>query len=191
MKNNKLLKSNPIRWMTETAMMLSIFIILGVISRYSSMMLWPQGGSIGINFIIIVICFYRLGFWSPLIVWFFGIIISSAFTGFFIINPWQFILDYCFPLFALIFGAFMIYFIKNIYWSILIFSLSSCIINFIFAVVSGALFFSQYAPVGQGAIIYSLIYNVTYMIPSYCLSAGILLIFFPLFKRFFILKNMY
>ena len=46
MKNNKLLKSNPIRWMTETAMMLSIFIILGVISRYASMMLWPQGGSI-------------------------------------------------------------------------------------------------------------------------------------------------
>ena len=140
MKNNKLLKSNPIRWMTETAMMLSIFIILGVISRYASMMLWPQGGSITITFIVIIVCFYRLGFFSSLIVWFFGVIITSAFTGFFIVNPWQFILDYCFPLFALLCAAIAIYFIKNIYLSILsFFTYCTFVVSFIFAVTSGAL----------------------------------------------------
>jgi thiamine transporter len=33
-------------------------------------------------------------------------------------------------------------------------------------VVSGVLFFAEYAPEGQPVILYSVIYNATYMLPS-------------------------
>ena len=99
--------------------------------------------------------------------------------GFYIVNPWQFLLDYAYPLLAIPLGGLAAYFIKNKYISIIVLSIVAWIINFIFAVASGALFFSQYAPVGQSAIIYSLIYNSTYIIPNYGLSAGIVLVSYP------------
>ena len=78
----KLLKNHPIRWMTETAMMLALYIILKTISHYTTMFAWPQGGSIGVEFIVVIITFYRLGILSPFIVWFIGNMITDAFTGF-------------------------------------------------------------------------------------------------------------
>ncbi|CAH2713598.1 hypothetical protein BACCIP111895_00734 [Neobacillus rhizosphaerae] len=43
-------------------------------------------------------------------------------------------------------------------------------------VVSGIAFFGEYAPKGQPVIIYSLIYNGTYMLPSFVISAIVIIL---------------
>ncbi len=45
-------------------------------------------------------------------------------------------------------------------------------------VVSGAVFFGSYAPKGTPVWIYSSVYNATYMIPSFILSAIVLILLF-------------
>ena len=51
-------------------------------------------------------------------------------------------------------------------------------------VISGAVFFGQYAPAGQNPWVYSLIYNATYMVPNAIIGIVITAILLPRLKRF-------
>lgn len=50
-----------------------------------------------------------------------------------------------------------------------------CFFRFIFSFVSGFLLWGSYAPEGQGAVIYSLLYNGGYMLPN-ALIAGVIIL---------------
>jgi len=50
-------------------------------------------------------------------------------------------------------------------------------------VVSGAVFFAQYAPAGQNPWIYSAIYNGTYLLPEAVLSGLLLMALLPALDR--------
>lgn len=50
-------------------------------------------------------------------------------------------------------------------------------------VLSGAIFFSENAPVGQNAWLYSFIYNITYLGPSLVATAAVMLIIMPVLNK--------
>lgn len=50
-------------------------------------------------------------------------------------------------------------------------------------VLSGVVFFASYAPAGQHPLVYSTIYNGTYMIPNMILTAVIVAVLLPRLKR--------
>jgi len=55
--------------------------------------------------------------------------------------------------------------------------------RFAAAWVSGMVFFGQYAPAGQPVWIYSLLYNLTYIVPSLVICSAAALIILPLLER--------
>jgi thiamine transporter len=64
------------------------------------------------------------------------------------------------------------------------------VLRYLCHVVSGIVFFGEYAPKGQPVAIYSLLYNGTYMLPSFVISAIIIIIVISAVpKRLFSQKN--
>jgi thiamine transporter len=55
--------------------------------------------------------------------------------------------------------------------------------RFLAHVVSGVIFFGQYAPEGQNAWVYSAVYNGSYMLPEMLISGAILLVLHPALRR--------
>jgi len=127
----------------------------------------PQGGTINIGMIPIFWLALRRG---PKIGIFAGAVLGVVDLVIepFVVNPAQFILDY--PL------AFA-------YLGLAGFFRKPAVIGPIFGVVvggtcrflshftSGVIYFPQYAPAGMSPVVYSAIYNATYMIPSIIISA--------------------
>ena len=191
-----LLINHPIRWMIETSLLISLSVIIYFLSSFWSKSFWPQGGIVGIQFIPIVIAFYRLDFISTILVAFFGLIIYSLFEGFYIVNPWQFLLDYCSSLIYIPIASFGAYYFKKDYectWklcvSISIFTIISLVIHFVCVTCSSILFFSSYAPTGKTIIVYSLVYNSTYLLPSYFISLIIILASIKSLRKMFYRKD--
>lgn len=55
--------------------------------------------------------------------------------------------------------------------------------RFLSHLISGAVFFGEYAPEGQSPWVYSAIYNGTYMLPELVLSAVLLMVLLPALDR--------
>lgn len=50
-------------------------------------------------------------------------------------------------------------------------------------IVSGVVFFASYAPAGQHPLVYSVVYNLSYLVPSAALAAVVLWITMPVLER--------
>ena len=82
----------------------------------------------------------------------------------FVVHPIQLVLDYPFAFAALGLAGF---FQKNPVLGVFVGGTGRFLCHF----VSGVVYFSDYAPPGMSPILYSAIYNGTYLIPSILISA--------------------
>lgn len=126
----------------------------------------PQGGSINLGMIPIFWLALRRG-------WKIGIFAGAAFGLVdmtiepFIVHPIQFILDYPLPFAVLgVAGLFR----KFIVVGVAVGGFGRFVCHF----VSGIVYFSDYAPPGMNPVVYSAIYNGTYIIPSIIICAIII-----------------
>ncbi|MFZ5814056.1 MAG: energy-coupled thiamine transporter ThiT [Bacillota bacterium] len=55
--------------------------------------------------------------------------------------------------------------------------------RFVAHVISGAVFFAEYAPAGQSPWVYSMIYNGSYMLPELVISGVLLMLLLPTLER--------
>ena len=201
-KEFTLLRAKPVRWMAETALLVAISALLQILAWLWSKAFLVNGGTFGIEFITIIIAFYRLDFFAATLVEFIGLALySSIIGGWIVVNPWQFLLDYC-PslLFVPIAGLCALWFkhLKNhpnlrIYVGITIFTIISLVIHYATGTISGILFWSSGGVTkGRSALVFSLIYN-SYLIPSYLASGIIVMSSAVISKRFFTIdtKSMY
>ena len=98
-----------------------------------------------------------------------------------IYHPMSILLDY-----VLAFGLLGLagFFKKNV-WGVV----SGCFVGvlgrFLSSLVSGAVLFAEYAPSGQNPWIYSLIYQATYLVPEFIISAVIIVLLFTKAHRLF------
>jgi thiamine transporter len=177
-------KSNTL-FIVEVAVFTALAYLLDFLANILSLKIWPQGGSISIAMVPIFIMAYRWG-------------VKGGVLSGFLLGLLQFILGYA-QIFTLLQG-FIDYFIaftavglagvfaaqvknalnenkrgKWMTYTILGAFLGSGL-RYLCHVFSGIVFFGEYAPKGQPVVIYSLLYNGTYMLPSFILSAIIVIL---------------
>ncbi len=126
----------------------------------------PQGGSINLGMIPIFWLALRRG-------WKIGIFAGAVFGVVdlviepFIVHPAQFILDY--PLAFAVLGL-AGFFLKYPVVGVVVGGVGRFVSHF----VSGIVYFADYAPAGMSPVVYSVIYNGTYIIPSVVICAIII-----------------
>lgn len=144
------------RMSTKEMIMASLIAAISLVLSLIHIVRYPQGGGISLFSMMPVMLFSLLygktaGVTAGLV---FGLL--SLLDGPYVIHPVQFLLDYIFPTMALglasIFGN-----DKKI--KIVAGSLVAVLLNVLSKVLSGVIFFGEFAPEGMGPIIYSLIYN--------------------------------
>ena len=173
------MKRNQIRMMTEISMAVALAAILNFL------LLWrmPQGGSLSLEMLPILIIALRWGTGPGMMAGAVYGLVQLA-LGPFIIHPAQLVLDY--PLAYMLVGLAGIFSNKidlktkgSTYGWLLVAVLTGGLGRFICHFLSGIIFFAQYVPEGQNLWVYSAIYNVSYLLPALLLSYIIII---PLIK---------
>lgn len=169
----------------EIAIMTGAAVILDIVSGMFLRM--PQGGSVSIMMIPIFLISFRWGVKAGLTTGLLTGIVQIAIGNLFLQHPVQLFLDYIAAFAVLGFsglfasgvresalakkrGALTAYVIGGVF--------IGSVLRYAAHTVSGAVFFGSYAPKGTPVWIYSLVYNTTYMIPSFILSAIVLILLF-------------
>lgn len=167
-------------------MEIAIFAALSLVLDLFSFRAWAQGGSISLQMIPIFLMSFRWGWKGGVTT---GLIVGllQLVTGPYIIHPIQGLLDY--PVaFTLVGSAAItsrlvnkavyeknnIKFIGFLFIGALIGSINRLVVHFLSAII----FFGSVVPSGQSIWIYSLIYNSSYVIPSFIVSIIIIIILF-------------
>lgn len=126
----------------------------------------PQGGSINVGMVPIFWLALRRG---PKVGIFAGAVFGVVDLAIepFVVHPVQFILDYPLPFACLGLAGF---FQKLPVVGVIVGVTGRFVCHFI----SGVVYFANYAPAGMSPIVYSAIYNGTYLIPSMIICAVII-----------------
>jgi len=162
-------KGMNLREIAEAGLMVALAYVLSAIKLWRM----PQGGSISLEMAPIFLFALRRGLKAGIIA---GTVLGllNLTLGPFIVHPLQFLLDYPLPFAAL--GIAGLFKGRGTWLSVLGIILAS-IVRFGFHFLSGVVFFGTYAPEGSNVVVYSAVYNATYMIPETALS---ILIVIPL-----------
>lgn len=149
---------------TFTAMMIAIALMFEIFSTF--VLPLPQGGNISVVAIPLIILGYYYGVPTAMVG---GVIVGVSqglFVPPFVVNPFQYLLDYVFPFAFMGMGTLFLK-INQKQESILLTLgiLLSLTLRYISHVISGTLFFAEFAG-DQIPIIYSMIYNISYIGPT-------------------------
>jgi thiamine transporter len=190
-------RSNTL-FIAEVAVFSALAYLLDFAAGLLSLKIWPQGGSVSIAMVPIFLMAFRWGIKGGLL------------TGF-LLGLLQFILGFS-QIYTLLqafidyFVAFTVVGLAGIFanlvkdsikkhekgkWItyVLMGAFIGSALRYICHVLSGIVFFGEYAPEGQPVAIYSILYNGTYMLPSFIVSAIIMVIVISaLPKRLFLQK---
>lgn len=152
---------------------ISISVALAAILHFVALFHMPQGGTVNLEMLPIILVALRRGFWPGIVA---GLVYSPVLylVEPFYVHPAQLILDY--PLAFGLLGLAGLFRSTNI-WSMSAGVLAGCFGRFMSHFFSGAIFFASYAPKGQSPWLYSLVYNGSYMLPStiLCLTLALLI----------------
>lgn len=142
---------------------------------------FPQGGSITLSMLPIVLMAFRWGVAGGMLTGFTSGLLQLI-TGGYVFTPIQAGLDYFVAYTvvgaAAVTGGWLARSIakdnkKGIIYSIIIGTVIGGVLRYVIHFIGGIVFFGEYAPAGQPVWLYSLIYNATYMVPATILSAVI------------------
>ncbi len=144
----------PIRNLVEGSLCVSLSIALSFIKLFTL----PQGGSVSLGMLPIIIFALRRGGTSGV---FAGLAVGmlKLFLGGYIVHPIQAMLDY--PVANALIGI-AGYFRANKYFGVGV----AALLNLFATVLSGVVFFSEYAPEGMNVWLYSFLYNASVVIPE-------------------------
>ena len=148
-------KKTDVRALTISALMIALATVLGQIKIFSM----PQGGSVTLFSILpIVVCGYLLGTRRGVMAGF-CVGLNNLIFGPYVIHPVQLLLDY-----PVAFGALGLSGLTaNMKNGLTKGYIVGIIGRYICAVLSGVIFFGEYAPEGFNAWTWSLWYNLTYL----------------------------
>lgn len=164
------------RELTEIA----VTVALAVVCSFVCIMKMPQGGSVSLTMIPILLLAYRRGAWQSMTAGAVYGLISLAIDGT-VYHPMSIPLDY-----LLAFGLIGVsgLFSKDVK-GIVFGTTAGIACRFLSSVLSGALLFASYAPEGQNPWIYSIVYQASYLVPEYIISITALLVLFKKAHRLF------
>ncbi|HHY74385.1 MAG TPA: energy-coupled thiamine transporter ThiT [Bacillus bacterium] len=167
-------------FLVEVALFSALAYVFDLLAHMVGLKIWPQGGSISIAMVPVFLIAFRWGLKGGLLS---GLLLGGlqVVTGqAYIAHPVQGLLDYfiAFTVVGLA-GVFM----KQIQQAInerskskvityvILGTLLGSALRYAAHVIAGIVFFAEYAPEGTPAALYSLVYNGTFMLPAFVLSA--------------------
>lgn len=181
------MRSNRLLFLIEIAIFTALALLIDILPL--SFKIWGQGGSISFAMIPVFIVAFRWGLKGGLLSGFLWGVLQIAVGNAYILTPLQGLIDYGLAFTGIglagIFARHVQESVKNgkvgIYLSYItagVFLGSAA--RFVAHYVAGIVFFGS-AVEGQPAWLYSLIYNASYMVPSFILST--VLVFFLFHKQ--------
>lgn len=179
------MKQKQTLFLVEVAVFSALAYLLDLFSGFLFSRIWPQGGSVSIAMVPVFLMAFRWGIKGGAIT---GLLLGllQFILGFSqIYHPVQGFIDYLVAFTVLGFAGIFARQIKDSIqngnkkkWIGLIVAgtLIGSLLRFIAHFFSGYIFFGVFAPKGQPAWLYSIIYNGTYMLPSMILSAILIIL---------------
>ncbi|MEG0452482.1 MAG: energy-coupled thiamine transporter ThiT [Coprobacillus sp.] len=171
-----------VKMMSNIAMFMALQIVLEL--AFKIIPGQPQGGSITLALLPILLASYLLGAKAGLIVGIGSCALQFALGMAVYFGPWSVALDYLIPLAVV--GIAVIF--KNIkmgkytlYTGIII----TMILKFISHYLSGAWLFAEYAPEGVNSWVYSFGYNIIYCLPTLIISYIAFIVIYPRLEKIF------
>ncbi len=164
-KNTATKSRGPLKETVIGALCIALAFILSYIKLFN----FPQGGSITpASMLPVMIYSYIYGANRGIIA---GVALGllNLIQEAYVIHWAQLLTDYVFAFAAIGLAGF---FRKSLYPGIIVASFG----RFFFAVLSGVIFFAEYAPPEMNPIIYSVVYNGTYMLPEMLICLGVALV---------------
>jgi thiamine transporter len=143
-----------VRVLVEVALAAALGVVLSLLKLYSL----PQGGSLSLEMLPVFYVAVRRGGTLGCVT---GLLLGlgQLIFGAYIVHPVQFILDYPLAFTLLGVAGFMR---KTPLAGVVV----GCSLRFLAHFASGIFFFSEYAPEGMNVLIYSAVYNASYMLPE-------------------------
>ncbi len=156
--------------LTFTAIVIALAAVLNYLSTIIPFFRLPQGGSVVVlsSFLIFLIGVkygLKQGLIAGVIYGLFNYLINP-----YVLYPLQFFFDYIFAFAVYGLGALFLKFTgKYKYYKLFIAYFLCCLLRLAFSTASGMLFFAEYAE-GQNVFIYSVTYNMMYILPEFALN---------------------
>ena len=168
--------------MTKTRRLTEIAVCIAMAVVGSLIKVWemPQGGSVALTMVPILLIAIKRG---PLAGFMTGSIygVLSLLIAGVVYHPMSILLDY-----VLAFGLLGVAgFFKKSVGGVILGAFVGVFGRFLSSLVSGAVLFAEYAPVGQNPWVYSLIYQATYLVPEFVISAVIIVLLFTKAHKLF------
>ncbi|MDY0396206.1 energy-coupled thiamine transporter ThiT [Virgibacillus halophilus] len=183
------MNSNKTLFMIEVAIFTALALALDMIP-FLQFKIWAQGGSISFAMIPIFIVAFRWGLKGGLTAGFLWGILQIPFGGY-VLVPLQGLIDYAVAFTVLGFAGIFAAKIKDAvkhgnkkayFTYIMLGVLLGSILRMAAHLIAGAVFFAKFMPAGWNNIwIYSLVYNASYMVPSFIICT--VAIFFLFHKQ--------
>lgn len=157
----------PIKILVEGSLCVALSIALSFVKLFAL----PQGGSVSLGMLPIFIFAIRRGGTAGISA---GLTVGllRLFLGGYVVHPLQALLDY--PVASALLGA-AGFFRTNRYFGVV----AAAFLNLSASVLSGAIFFSEYAPEGMNVWLYSLLYNASVVIPEAVISMALIYFILP------------
>lgn len=164
-------------WMlVEASMMLALAVVLGEFVKLFKM---PMGGSVTLGGMVPLFLFaFRWGGKKGLLVGAVYGILDLLVNGFEAVNLISLILDY--PLAYAMVG--LAGFFRRTPAGYMGGILTGVVGRFICHVVSGVVFYAEYAPEGQSPLVYSILYNGSFLLPEMAITVVLMLVLVKLVK---------
>ncbi|MDO4560673.1 MAG: energy-coupled thiamine transporter ThiT [bacterium] len=162
----------PLKILVEGALSIALAVVLS----YFKIFTMPQGGSVSLTLLPLLIFSFRNG-------WRYGILVGAVtgllrlMLGGYVVHPLQALLDY--PVASGLVGLAGFFTARK--WLGVI---CACFANFAAAVLSGVVFFSSYAPAGTNVWLYSVLYNGSSAIPEAAILTAFVCLIMPRLKKF-------
>jgi thiamine transporter len=170
--------ARPGAWGVQAYAEIGVAIALAAVLGQVRLFAMPQGGSVSLELLPVIFIAVRRGVVPGLVT---GVVygfLQLALPGAFVFHPLQALLDYPLAFGALAVGGF----VAATGWRSLAVAVAlACAARLVFHFLSGLIFFAEYAPGWEAPWLYSLTYNVLYLLPEAVLTAVLL---WPLLKAY-------
>jgi len=156
------------REFTEISIMIALTAVFEILFSSIGITLFPQGGSVSLALLPLIVITLRLGFVK-------GLIASAVYGVFqfvlpvpvFFLTPLQYSFDYIVPTIAVVLVLALGRKKNQVVLGVVLVFLA----KYVSHVLAGVIFWSEFAPEGFNAWTWSFYYNATYVLPSMVLSA--------------------
>ncbi|UAL46674.1 energy-coupled thiamine transporter ThiT [Sutcliffiella horikoshii] len=192
------MKKNNTLFLVEVAIFGALAYLLDLLAGVLSLQIWPQGGAITISMVPVFIMAFRWGIKGGILSGFIlGLlqIVTGTFWG---IDPVQIFLDYIVAFTSLGFAGVVASQvatsakrdeIKKLVMYVSIASFIGCLLRFLAHYTAGIIYFDYLAPEGQPVWLYSLLYNGSFMLPSFVIATIVTVLLIKTVPRIFTFNN--